>query len=81
MASAKSEALERAAHDDGELAITLIRHTEVCHANGDIGDMRQWFDDANYLDVRLVQFVDANYDRWLKDLPERIARLKRNRAL
>ena len=45
----------------------------------DIGDLKQWFDDANYLDVRLVQFVDANYERWLKELPERLARLGRNR--
>lgn len=43
----------------------------------DIGDLRQWFDDANYLDARLVQFVDANYDRWLSELPERLARFRR----
>lgn len=46
----------------------------------DIGELKQWFDDANYLDVRLVQFVHANYDRWLKELPERLARFKRNPA-
>lgn len=44
----------------------------------DIGDLKQWFDDANYLDVRLAQFVDANYDRWLMELPERLARFRRN---
>jgi hypothetical protein len=43
----------------------------------DIGDLNQWFDDANYLDVRLMQFVDANYDRWLKELPQRLATLRR----
>jgi hypothetical protein len=47
----------------------------------DIGDLKQWFDDANYLDVRLVQFVDQNYDRWLRELPERLQRYKRNRAV
>ncbi len=46
----------------------------------EIGDLRQWFEDANYLDVRLVQFVEENYERWLAELPERLARLKRNRA-
>jgi len=45
----------------------------------DIGDLKQWFDDANYLDVRLVQFVEANYERWLSELPERVKSLKRNR--
>jgi hypothetical protein len=43
----------------------------------DIGDLRQWFDDANYLDVRLVQFVDENYDRWLRELPERLDKIRR----
>jgi hypothetical protein len=46
----------------------------------DIGDLKQWFEDANYLDVRLAQFTDANYDRWLKELPDRLARSKRSVA-
>lgn len=61
----------------GEVETRQHRKRTAEPTSEDIGDMKQWFDDANYLDVRLVQFVDANYDRWLRELPERLAKLKR----
>jgi tetratricopeptide (TPR) repeat protein len=36
------EQLQRAAHDHSELGVTLIRHSEIYHENGDIGTMRKW---------------------------------------
>jgi tetratricopeptide (TPR) repeat protein len=36
------EALQRAAHDRSELGVTMIRHSEIYHENGDIGTMRKW---------------------------------------
>jgi hypothetical protein len=64
----------------GEVEAEQHRKRTAQPTTEDIGDLKQWFEDANYLDVRLVQFVDANYDRWLKDLPERLAKFKRKAA-
>jgi hypothetical protein len=36
------EQLQRAAHDRSELGVTMIRHSEIYHENGDIGTMRKW---------------------------------------
>ncbi len=54
----------------GDVEIEQHRKKTADPTSEDIGDLKQWFDDANYLDVRLVQFVEANYDRWL-ELPKR----------
>ena len=36
------EQLQRAAHDRSELGVTLIRHAEIYHENGDMGAFRRW---------------------------------------
>ena len=55
----------------------LYRNKTTDRSSEDLGDMAQWFADANRLDAELVEFVEANYDRWLKLLPERLAALQR----
>jgi hypothetical protein len=56
------------------------RKRTVDPSSEDIGDLKQWFDDANYLDMQLVRFVEANYDRWLGELPQRLAKFKKSRT-
>ncbi|HZS60510.1 MAG TPA: CHAT domain-containing protein [Gemmatimonadaceae bacterium] len=36
------EEMQRAAHDRSELGVTLIRHAEIYHENGDMGAFRRW---------------------------------------
>ncbi|MBV8977202.1 MAG: sulfotransferase family 2 domain-containing protein [Alphaproteobacteria bacterium] len=43
----------------------------------DYGNTRTWFENANRLDSDLVRFVEDNYERWLRTLPERLEVLMR----
>lgn len=38
----QAESLQRAAHDDGQLAVTLARHADIYHIRGDLGSFRQY---------------------------------------
>ena len=63
----------------GEVEAEQHRKKTAAPTTEDIDDLKQWFDDANYLDVRLVQFVDTNYHRWHRELPERLEKFKLRR--
>jgi hypothetical protein len=43
----------------------------------DVGALKDRFERVNALDVELAHFVEANYERWLTNLPDRLARLER----
>ena len=55
----------------------LYRNKTTDRSPDDLGDMAQWFADANHLDSQLVEYVEANYDRWLAQLPARLDAMRR----
>jgi hypothetical protein len=59
----------------GAVDTELYRNKTPDPSSEDVGDLKELFDHANALDVQLVQFVEANYDRWLAELPARLSAL------
>lgn len=64
----------------GTLEADLHRNRTPEPSSEDVGDFRELFDRANALDVELMQYVEANYDRWLEQLPARLSALNRRTA-
>jgi hypothetical protein len=61
----------------GATQFDLHRNSTPDPSSEDIGDLRAQFEQINALDVQIVQFVEANYRRWLADLQARLSSLRR----